>query len=142
MSRPPFDDLRVRRAFALATDRETVADVVRRGYDSPATGGFIPPGMPGHSPEIGLPYDPEGARKLLAEAGYPKGHGFPVVGLLRSGLSYAADYLQAQWTESLGVEVRGETAAWATLLDKMHRDPPPLFCLSHGGPTIPIQTAS
>jgi len=77
VSRPPFDDRRVRRAFTLATDRETLADVILRGYASPATGGFVPPGMPGHSPGIGLPYDPEAARRLLAEAGYPGGRGFP-----------------------------------------------------------------
>lgn len=41
--RPPFDDPRVRRAFVLAIDRETLADVVLRGHDSPATGGFILP---------------------------------------------------------------------------------------------------
>jgi len=79
VTRPPFDDPRVRRAFTLATDRERLADVAMRGYVSPATGGFVPPGMPGHSPGTGLPYDPEGARHLLAEAGYPGGLGFPVV---------------------------------------------------------------
>ena len=72
-NRPPFDDPRVRRAFALAINRETLADVVYQGYVSPATGGFVPPGMPGHSAGIGLPYDPEQAARLLAEAGYPDG---------------------------------------------------------------------
>jgi oligopeptide transport system substrate-binding protein len=73
VSRPPFGDVRVRRAFALATDRGILANVVLRGHGAPATGGFIPPGMPGHSPEIGLPYNPDQARQLLGEAGYPGG---------------------------------------------------------------------
>jgi hypothetical protein len=76
---PPFDDWRVRRALALAMDRETLADVILRGYAFPATGGLVPPGMPGHSPEIGLPYDLQAARSLLAEAGYPDGRGFPSI---------------------------------------------------------------
>ncbi|NIN69145.1 MAG: AAA family ATPase, partial [Anaerolineae bacterium] len=50
VSQPPFHDPLVRRAFTLATDRETLAHVVRRGLGFPATGGFVPPGMAGHSP--------------------------------------------------------------------------------------------
>lgn len=98
VSRPPFDDVRVRRAFVLATDRETLADVALRGFHFPAAGGFIPPGIPGHSPGIGPAYDPDQARKLLAEAGYPGGRGFPIVEALTMvapvGLS---EYLQPQW---------------------------------------------
>jgi ABC-type oligopeptide transport system substrate-binding subunit/DNA-binding SARP family transcriptional activator/predicted Ser/Thr protein kinase len=128
VSRPPFDDPRVRRAFALATDRETLADVVLRGYISPATGGFIPPGMPGHSARIGLPYDPEQARQLLAEAGYSKGHDFPAVNwLLARGYEPVAEYLQAQWRENLRVEIRWETMEYAVLLDRVDMDPPPIF---------------
>ncbi|MGB5932102.1 MAG: ABC transporter substrate-binding protein, partial [Anaerolineae bacterium] len=79
VKRPPFDDPRVRRAFTLATDRGTLADVILRGFVFPTTGGFVPPGIPGHSPGIGLPYDPDQARRLLAEAGYQGGRGFPTV---------------------------------------------------------------
>jgi oligopeptide transport system substrate-binding protein len=105
-SRPPFDDPRVRRAFVLATDTETLANVINRGYWSPATGGFVPPGMPGHSPGIALPYDPERARQLLAEAGYPNGDGFPVVDALTfHGIETSVEYLQTQWRENLGVEI-------------------------------------
>ena len=68
MSQVPFNDIRVRRAFAFAIDRERLADVVLRGYHIPATGGVVPLRMPGHSSGISLPYDPERARQLLAEA--------------------------------------------------------------------------
>ena len=78
VSRPPFDDVRVRRAFVLATDREALVKTTRPDC-FPATGGFVPPGMPGHLPEIGLPCDLGQARQLLTEAGYPGGQGFPVV---------------------------------------------------------------
>ncbi|NIO68115.1 MAG: hypothetical protein GTN71_03420 [Anaerolineae bacterium] len=81
-SRPPFDDPRVRRAFVHTIDRETLADMVMRGSVFPGTGGFVPPGMPGHSAGIALPHDPDRARRLLAEGAYPSGRGFPVVDAL------------------------------------------------------------
>jgi ABC-type oligopeptide transport system substrate-binding subunit/DNA-binding SARP family transcriptional activator len=114
----PFDDVRMRRAFILATDRETVANVVLGGYVFPATGGFIPPGMPGHSPGIALPYDPEEARQLLAEAGYPGGRGFPAVEMRSSGVGWQGEEsgLQTQWRENLGVEISWQvvrTTDWA-----------------------------
>lgn len=71
--RPPFDNPRVRRAFSLATDRETLTNVVLRGYHLPTTGVFLPPGMPGHSAGTALPYNPAQARQLLAQAGYKVG---------------------------------------------------------------------
>ncbi|MFN2243419.1 MAG: ABC transporter substrate-binding protein, partial [Anaerolineae bacterium] len=77
-SRKPFDDARVRQAFVLAINKERMNDAVLGADSTPATGGFIPVGMPGHSAGIGLPYDPAQARDLLAEAGYPGGRGFPV----------------------------------------------------------------
>jgi oligopeptide transport system substrate-binding protein len=132
VSRPPFSDPRVRRAFALAVDRETLTDVVLRGYAAPATGGFIPPGMPGHSAGIGLPYDPNQARQLLAEAGYPDGDGFPVVEALtgRGYLALQSEYLQAQWRENLGVEITWETMEPAmTFLDQLRREPSHVFLL-------------
>jgi len=71
-SRPPFDNPRVRQAMAHALDRNTLAEAVWRGTATPATGGLVPPGMPGHSPGLALAYDPDRARRLLAEAGYPR----------------------------------------------------------------------
>jgi oligopeptide transport system substrate-binding protein len=130
VSRPPFDDVRVRRAFALATDRETLADVVLRGRDAPATGGFVPPGMPGHSAGIGLPYDPDQARRLLAEAGYPGGRGFPAVGsLMRRAHESQGEYLEAQWRENLGIETAWETMEWGAFFDRLRRAPPHIFLL-------------
>jgi len=130
VSRPPFDDPQVRRAFALATDRETLADVALRGYSFPATGGFIPPGMPGHSPGIGLRYDPGQARQLLAEAGYPGGRGFPGINLLTSpggNWMTMGEYLQEQWLENLGVEITWEKLEWTLLLDVLEKEPPHTF---------------
>jgi ABC-type oligopeptide transport system substrate-binding subunit len=127
----PFDDPRVRSAFVQAADRETLADVVRHGYEFPATGGFLPPGTPGYSAGIGLPYNPEGARRLLAQAGYPGGEGFPPVTLLADqGRESLSDYLQAQWRKNLGVEVMAETVTWDAFMAQMDKEPPHLFFCS------------
>ncbi|MGH8818330.1 MAG: ABC transporter substrate-binding protein, partial [Achromobacter pestifer] len=69
----PLQDVRVRRAISMAIDRKTIAARVMDGAATPANQ-FLPDGMFGtlrHPPE--LKYDPEGAKKLLAEAGYPNG---------------------------------------------------------------------
>jgi len=130
VSRPPFSDSRVRRAFVLASNREAMMAEDFRGQLFPATGGFIPPGMPGHSAGIGLPYDPDQARRLAAEAGYPNGHGFPTINLLVSSGPLApllCRNLQAQWRENLGVEITWETLEWGEYLDRLDREPPHLF---------------
>jgi oligopeptide transport system substrate-binding protein len=111
VSRPPFDDLRLRRALVLATDRETLAHVVLKGHQFAATGGLVPPGMPGHSRGIALPFDPQKAQQLLAQAGYPGGHGFPEVESVSppAAVSHEVNqYLQAQWRENLGITITTE----------------------------------
>lgn len=105
--RPPFDDPRVRCAFALATDREQLACVIENLF--PARGGYIPPSLPGHSPDLNLPYDPHRARRLLAEAGYPQARDLPPIGLLLNlvglekgdNLVYTA--LRDMWHANLGI---------------------------------------
>ena len=74
-TRAPFDDPRVRHALALAIDREEIV-VVTRGGELPAKG-LVPPGLPGYDGVESVSFDPERARKLLAEAGYPEVKAFP-----------------------------------------------------------------
>jgi oligopeptide transport system substrate-binding protein len=75
-NQPPITDTRVRQAFAYA-----FGDVGGRdqGSSGSGLGGILPRGLPGHSPGLGFPYNPEQARKILAEAGYPEGKGFPTL---------------------------------------------------------------
>src|SRR6266566_85292 len=70
--RNPFKDVRVRRALNMAVDREAIKRVTMRGLSIPA-GLMVAPGVHGHSKELDQPwpYDVRGAKKLLAEAGYP-----------------------------------------------------------------------
>jgi ABC-type oligopeptide transport system substrate-binding subunit len=118
VSKPPFDDARVRRALVLATDREASAEAFGGGTEFPAMGGLIPQGMPGHSAEIAMPYDSEHARRLLAEAGYPDGSGFPTVRLLVWPESERlADHLQAQWREVLGIDIKWEAIEFEAYLN-------------------------
>lgn len=128
--KPPFNDKRVRRAFAMATDREMLSDLIIRGYAFPATGGLIPPGMPGHSPDISLPFDPEQARYLLSEAGFKDGQGFPVINCLARddpGHDLACEYLQLQWLEILGVEINWSQIKWIDFYSLFSEDAPPLW---------------
>jgi ABC-type oligopeptide transport system substrate-binding subunit/predicted Ser/Thr protein kinase len=129
-SRPPFDDERVRQAFVHAADRDYLANVVARGYVDPATGGFVPPGIPGHSEGIGLTHDVERARQLLEAAGYPDGKGFPKITTpIWSSYASTCEYLQGQWSQNLGVEVDLESMEWAAYLDTLHEEPPQLMWL-------------
>jgi ABC-type oligopeptide transport system substrate-binding subunit/class 3 adenylate cyclase len=128
VSRPPFDDPRVRKAFSLATNKVTLSNVVLGGYMFPATGGFIPPGVPGHSSEIGLGYDPDHARRLLVEAGFPDGKGFPVVeALARERVRPQSEYLENQWLENLGVEIKWQLLPWREYLERLDDSPSHLF---------------
>jgi peptide/nickel transport system substrate-binding protein len=70
----PFADKRVRQALSMAIDRETIKRNIMRGMSIPA-GVMVAPGVNGNTPDVDLvtKYDPEGAKKLLAEAGYPDG---------------------------------------------------------------------
>ena len=128
-SKPPFDDVRVRQAFTLATDREALADAAFQGYYFPATGGLIPALVPGHTPGISLPYDPKRARALLAEAGYPGGRGFPETELyVWRGREPFGELPLSQWQENLGVPIAlNSSLEWARHLTMLELEPPLLW---------------
>lgn len=81
MDEPPFaDNPALRQAFNHAVDRELIWDVLMEGARVPATLGVLPPDIPGSDVE-GYAYDPERAKELLAEAGYPGGEGLEPITL-------------------------------------------------------------
>lgn len=125
--RAPLDDPRVRRALALTVDRELLAGAVLRGFATPATGGLTPPGIPGHMAGIGLPHDPAAGRRLLAEAGFPAGRGFPALPLFcEQSVFDQASFLQAQWQDHLGITVTLETADWPAFVRRMEGERLPI----------------
>jgi oligopeptide transport system substrate-binding protein len=130
--RPPFDDPRIRKAFVLAIDREHLADMILGGRRFPATGGLVPPGMPGHVDGIALPYDPEQARHLLADSGHPKGRGFPVIQFPRSDNIFGQliySYLDRQWSEILGVKIAGQALPWDEFMALLDEDLPNMWAM-------------
>ena len=120
-SRPPFDNPKVRRAFALAIDRVALAANIYAGARQPA-GTLVPPGCGGYVPPAGQKLDYPAARALLAEAGYPGGRGFPSIAIQtnnddRSGK--IAEALQAMWLRELGVHLTIEPFEQKTLLQNL-----------------------
>jgi oligopeptide transport system substrate-binding protein len=106
--RPPFGDERVRRALALAVDRDAIVNKILHGGQLAATA-LTPPGLPGYTPPAGAPADFAAARRLLAEAGFPSGKGLPVVELLYNNSEnhrVLAEAVQEMWRRELGLEVR------------------------------------
>ena len=123
VTKPPFDDPRVRLALSLALDRETLVNNIYAGVRPPAYS-FVPPGVPGYDPEPVVDRDVERARELLAEAGYPGGEGFPSTRILYNTSdehSAIAQLVQEMWRRELGVNVGLENTEWQVYLDRMNR---------------------
>jgi len=117
--RPPLGERRVRRALALALDTESLARNIMRGGESPVDS-LIPPGLPGYDPASMGPSDPEAARQLLTEAGFPGGNGLPVLELLYPHTAATADFCAAvaeTWRRELGLSIRLVNQAFEVYLD-------------------------
>jgi len=122
VERPPLNDVRVRRALALAVDREAlVRDVTRRGekpayhYTVDGTGGYVC--------RTNLPHDPDEARRLLAAAGFPGGRGFPRIAVLYNTKELhllIAEALQEMWRLELGIDVQLRNQEWGVYLNSMN----------------------
>jgi len=102
----PFTDPRVRKAFALAVDKEAIVNRLLKRGDRVA-GSFVPPGViAGYSPPEGVACDIAEARRLLAEANHPDGDGLPAIELLHTPRDgWICQAMARMWEESLGVEI-------------------------------------
>jgi len=109
VTRPPFDDVKVRQAFSMAFDRQKYIDVVTNGVGVPAKGPY-PPGLPGYDLNLkGLPYDPVQASSLLAQSKYGDPKGLPPIVYTASGSGNTAGpdvaAMAQMWEQNLGVKI-------------------------------------
>lgn len=123
VTRPPLDQAKVRQALSLALDRVALVDQVIRSGHQPATG-YTPPGAhPQYPPLKKLGFDPERARRLLAEAGFPGGKGFRKIEILTNSSDSArtvAEFFQESWKKELGIEVGILQQDWQVYLASQH----------------------
>lgn len=128
-TRPPFDDVRVRQAVGRAVDWRRMAALAGSGGSIEAANSMVPPGIPGRSEQDFVPaYDPADARRLLAEAGYPGGAGFPTTTLMTFGGGYDEAILEEVETE-LGIAIQLETMGDG-YFDRLASEPPQMWTLS------------
>jgi oligopeptide transport system substrate-binding protein len=138
LSKAPADNRLLRKALAASIDRQAMVDNVLKGDEIPART-FTAPGVfgsPAENPSFeGIAFDPDQAREWLAEAGYPGGEGFPELTLWfthKSGgnpFPLLIPFIQQQWKEILGIEVKLSSQEWAMYLQTVNVDPPPLWAL-------------
>jgi oligopeptide transport system substrate-binding protein len=114
-----LSDIRVRRALNLSIDRESIVKNVLRGGQIPAYF-FVPQGISGYTSKDYFKYDPEEARRLLAEAGYPDGKNFPTFDILYNTMEQhrtIAETIQQMWKNTLGIEIGIHNQEWKVYLD-------------------------
>lgn len=114
--RPPLDNPKVREALAWAIDRQAVVNSVFFGRGQVIGGVVYPPSWPGYSPELAqtYSYNPEKAKKLLAEAGYPNGFKMSVLSTFQYGMhKVTGEIVQANFKD-IGIDCDLELVDWAT----------------------------
>lgn len=130
-AKEPVNDERVRKALSLAIDRKAIVETVTKGGQQPATG-FVPYGLIVNGKDFreeGGNYgiDPnrakvEEARRLLAEAGYPDGKGFPKITIrynTSEGHKRIAEAIQEMWKKNLNIDVELENIEWKVYLKEL-----------------------
>ena len=128
--KPPVDNPLVRRALAMSIDRSKFPEILK-GDQVPATS-FIPPGLVGHNPKLGFEFNPQKAKELLAQAGYPDTKKLPAITLIFNNQDVnqlICEYAQAQWQNNLGITVYLRNMEWKVFLKELQLDPPAIWRL-------------
>lgn len=120
IERPPVNDVRVRRALAMSVDRQQLIDKLLLGTALPSPA-LVPMDLiPGYKPPDLLTYNPDAARQLLAEAGYPNGKGWPGLELMFNTSEdhrKVAVAIQQMWKKELNIKVTLVNQEWKVYLD-------------------------
>ena len=119
----PFDDPRVRQALALAVDKQRIVERITKAGEKVATH-LTPKGMSNYRPPEGLGYNPDAARKLLADAGFPGGKNFPPFQYLFNssrGHEQIAIELKDMWKKELGIEMELRQVEWKVYLTEQSK---------------------
>ena len=124
VTKPPFNDPKVRQAFALAVDRQRYVDVVQYGVGIPARG-LYPPALPGYNSKlIGLDFNPQLAKQRLAESSYGSADKLPPIVFTSSGFGSDVDpgvaALADMWQKNLGVTIQVENLEPDKAQDEIH----------------------
>ena len=117
--KPPVDDVRVRKALSYSIDRDTLTRTVLRDTAIPAYS-ITPPDTLGYNPPKLFSFDPEQARALLAEAGYPDGQGWPGLEITyntNEDHRKIAVAVQQMWKDELGIDVSITNQEWKVYLN-------------------------
>ncbi len=123
VEREGVSDVRVRRALNMAIDKAAICEKLLKAGQQPARH-LVPPGMAGYKSPMTDEYNPQKARELLAEAGYPGGKNFPKVQVLYNtseGHRTIAEVIQRQWSENLGVNIELRNLEWGSYLDTVNQ---------------------
>jgi oligopeptide transport system substrate-binding protein len=125
---PPLSIKKVRQALNFGFDRETMLKTLRNSMGKPATSGFTPRGLPSFSDKVlGYNYNPDKARRLLSEAGFPNGKNLPVIKLMTvKDYLDIATFMARQW-EDLGIKTSVDVMENATLREFMTKGSAPFF---------------
>ena len=116
MDTKPFDDARVRQALAMAIDRDALVDLVLEGLGQPARDNVISPQYRYFADTPAAPYDPAGARKLLAAAGYPSGLKIPLICSNRPAIRSTVGVAVKEMTRTAGFDIDVQTIPHDTYL--------------------------
>jgi glutathione transport system substrate-binding protein len=116
----PFNDPAVRYALGFAYDRQSMIDIVFFGEGSEITGGLVPPGLWGHNDALDgtFTYDPDRARELLAEAGYPDGFDAVLLSTSQYGMHQGTAEIVQQNLRDIGINCELELFDWPTVVER------------------------
>lgn len=138
MTGVPWQDRRVRLAMNHAIDSHAIANVVNHGKAYPATG-VLPPTMPGYNRTLnGYEYDPDKAKRLLTEAGYPNGFSVKIISGDGAGSGPSVVEAVMGYLNALGIRLEYQMLEGATLRKRLQDGQFEWYSASSGGESHPV----